>query len=283
MSADAIKSLQQRLTDAGCYKGAIDGTASGDVDAAIRACPDQRPFLRIETGVHTAPIRRIGVDAACRLLATASEDKTVRLWSLPEGKLEKVVRLPIGDGDAGKVNSATLSPDGRWLAAGGYDAAGDKTGKGSLTFVDLSNGAIRRFGAFENAILSIAFSADGRRVAVGLAGNNGVRVLETATGTELLADRDYGDNVYGLAFAPDGGLITSSHDGQLRRYGADLKLTMKRQAPDGKFALSVAIDPSGRRVAVGYVDKVEVSILDMTTLAPLPKAQTADIGVRRFQ
>ena len=82
MSADEIKALEQRLTDADCYKGAIDGTVSAALDAAIKACPDQRPFLRIEIGMHTAPISRIGVDDACRLLATASDDKTVRLWSL---------------------------------------------------------------------------------------------------------------------------------------------------------------------------------------------------------
>src|SRR5260370_32046167 len=68
MSENEIKALQQRLTDAGCHKGAIDGTALGALDAAIKACPDQRPFLRIETGVHTAQIRRVGVDAACQLL-----------------------------------------------------------------------------------------------------------------------------------------------------------------------------------------------------------------------
>src|SRR5208283_2720729 len=108
MSADAIKALQKRLTDAGCYKGAIDGAASGALDEAIQACPDQRPFLRIETGVHTVTIRRISVDAACRLLATPSDDKTVRLWSLPDAKLQRIVRLPIGAGDAGKVNATAM-------------------------------------------------------------------------------------------------------------------------------------------------------------------------------
>ena len=49
--------------------------------------PPQEPILRIDPGMHTAPIKRIGVDAACTLLATGSEDKTVRLWRLPEGKL----------------------------------------------------------------------------------------------------------------------------------------------------------------------------------------------------
>jgi hypothetical protein len=278
MSADAIKALEQRLTDAGCYKGAINGTASAALDDAIRACPDQRPFLRIEIGMHTARIHALAADADCRLLATASEDETVRMWSLPDGKLQRVVRWPIGEGDAGKVFATALSPDGRWLAVGGRDAAFEKLGKHGVTIVDLSSGATERFGAFEDAIHRIAFSSDGRRVAVALDGKNGVRVLDSASGVELLADRDYGDGVSRLAFAPDGSLITSSYDGQLRRYGPDLKLTVKRPAPDGKEPRGVAIDPSGRRVAIGYRLETPVSIVDATTLAPLAKAQTDDLS-----
>src|SRR5271169_3694227 len=57
-SREDIRSLQRRLTDAGCYNGAIDGGASLALDVAIKACPDQTPLLRIETGMHTAVIRR---------------------------------------------------------------------------------------------------------------------------------------------------------------------------------------------------------------------------------
>lgn len=283
MSAEEIKAVKQRLTDAGCYKGAIDAMASRALDIAIKACPDPRPFLRIETGMHTAVIRGMSVDAACSLLATASEDKTVRLWSLPDGKLKRVVRLPIGDGNAGKLFATALSPDGRWLAAGGWDAAYDKTGKYSLTMLDLSNGAIRRFGEFQHVISKIVFSADGRRIALGFAAVHGVRVLDSSSGAELLADPENGAPVYGLAFGSDGSLVTSSWDDELRRYGPDLKLMVKRAAPDGKKPYGVAIDPSGRRVAVGYVrERPVVSILDARTLVPVAKTQTNDNGYGDF-
>ena len=139
-SREDVLSLQRRLTDAGCYNGAIDGAPSAALDAAVKACPDQTPFLRIETGMHTAMINRIGVDAACARIATASDDKTVRLWSLPDGKLQRTIRLPIGPGNGGKVYAVALSPDGRRLAAGGWDASYAKLGSDSLSLVDLDFG-----------------------------------------------------------------------------------------------------------------------------------------------
>ncbi len=64
----------------------------------------------------------------------------------------------------------------------------------SLSLVDLDSGAIRRVGTFPDVFHSIAFSADGARVAVGLSSHNGIRVYDWSSGKELLADRDYADD-----------------------------------------------------------------------------------------
>jgi hypothetical protein len=81
--------------------------------------PIQEPILRIETGMHTAVIGRIGIDAENRYLVTGSQDKTVRVWEAASGRLIKTIRPPIGGGNEGIVNAVAISPDGMTIVCGG--------------------------------------------------------------------------------------------------------------------------------------------------------------------
>ena len=96
-------------------------------NATRAAEPPTEPILRIETGRHTAPIRRIATDIQNRWLATASHDKTLRIWDLRSGTLLQTLRPPIGEGEEGKLYSVAMSPDGEWVAAGGWSRAGDSS------------------------------------------------------------------------------------------------------------------------------------------------------------
>ncbi len=278
MSGEEVKLLQQRLTDADCYTGAVDGTASEALEAAKKACPDQEPILRIDSGMHTAPIISIAVDAQCRIAATSSRDKTVRLWSMPDGKLIRTPRLPIGDGISGRVNAVAVSSDGRLIAAGGIDArsyAANPT-VGVYFFDSVSGVSLRRVGAFDNYITQLTFSPDASKLAVGL-GGGGIRVIDVATGGELMADRDYSDQSLGVAFGSDGALYATGLDGFLRRYDTTFKRTAKVKTPGGNLPFSVAVDPGGRRVAVGYDDTHKVDIFDARDLRAVGSADTSDL------
>ena len=81
-----------------CYPMACLSVIFGMCVSAALAQPRETPFLRIEAGMHTAPITRIDVDAQERFLVTASDDKTARVWSLATGELLTVLRPPLGTG-----------------------------------------------------------------------------------------------------------------------------------------------------------------------------------------
>jgi hypothetical protein len=94
-------------------------TGTGRAQQASEGLPTE-PVLRIETGQHGAIINRIDKDTANRFAVTASDDKTVRVWSLPDGRLLRVLRLPLGFGHIGKAYAVAISPDGGSISAGGY-------------------------------------------------------------------------------------------------------------------------------------------------------------------
>jgi WD40 repeat protein len=281
LKQEEVFTLQQRLRDAGCYTAAINGIVGPALAAAVKACPSQDPILRIETGMHTAKIWRIAVDAQCSLAATGSDDKTVRLWSLPAGQLLRTQRLPIGDGHLGKVFAVAVSPDGKRVAAGGWNAfygVGNPNSRHAIYLFDSATGTqVQHIGSFDNVLLHLAFSPDGKRLAVSL-GTEGVRVLDVETGAELMADRDYRERSNGIAFGPDGALYAVAHEGFVLRYGPDLKRTAKVQTLGGKEPFSVAVHPQGDRIAIGYDDRPAVDILDAKTLQRLVTADVSGVN-----
>ena len=229
ISGDEIKALWQRLAADGCYQGAIDGQASGALADAIKACPSQDPILRIETGMHVAQILRIGVDRACRIAATGSEDKTVRVWSLPDGKLLHTLRVPIGPGDGGKIYATAVSPDGRWIAAGGWDAQWNATRQIDVYIFDAATVTCRPGRLVQQCHYSSCLSPEGRWLAATSFAGDGLKVIDAHTWRIVAEDRAYGGDSYRAAFAPDGRLYTVASDGKLRQYGTGPAFQKERQ------------------------------------------------------
>jgi WD40 repeat protein len=278
MGRAEITALQQRLTEVRCYRGPIDGLASAALQTAVEACPSQDPVLRIETGMHVAPIFRIGVDRACRIAVTGSDDKTLRIWSLPDGRLLRTLRVPIGPGDRGKIYAVAVSPYGRWIAAGGYDPAGE----GTVYIFDGTTGVeAARVSVFTDIVNHLVFSPDGRWLAATSNKDSGLAVIDAQNWQIAVKDNAYAGDSQGAAFGPDERLYTAASDGKLRRYapGSSFKkeLEVSTRTSD---AVSLAVDPSGQLVAVGFNNSTNVEIYDAATLRFRFAADTKGLDTR---
>jgi WD domain, G-beta repeat len=236
------------------------------------------PVLVVEPGRHTAIIKRLDADREGRFLVTASDDKTVRVWSAADGRLLRTIRLPAGPGDIGKAYAAAISPDSSLVAAGGF-TGGPGDAESVYLFERASGRLLRRVGGLPNVVNHLAFSPDGRWLAAALGAGSGMRLIDPAAGRVAVADKDYGGESYGAAFDPTSGrLATTSLDGRIRLYDPNLRLLGVAEAPGGRQPYGLAFAPDGSRLAVGYYDATTVDVLDGTTLAPLFAADVAGVG-----
>jgi hypothetical protein len=249
-------------------------TPSKAAEAEIEAAAEG-VVLRIETGMHTARIALVALTADGRTMATASDDKTVRLWSLPDGKLIRTLRPPAGPGDEGKVYAVALSPDGRWVAAGG--AIGLTNERFVFVFDTTTGQVLNRLGPLPNVITDLEAARRGDRLAAGIGSRNGIRVWETNGWRQVAEDRDYGGQVYGLSFSADARLAATSNDGHVRLYGADGKLERKVKAPGGALPYGIAFSPEGARIVVGYHETTRLDVLSGQTLAHLVSPDTSGV------
>ena len=241
------------------------------------AGPPAEPILRIETGMHTAMINRVGVDAAGRFLVTGSDDKTVRVWDLASGRLLRTLRPPIGTDREGQIYAVSLSPDGETVAAGGWTGY-EWDGRHSIYFFDRASGRlVRRIGGLPSVVKHLTFSPDGNRLAAALGGSYGIRLVRAADGAELEHDADYGGASYWADFDKAGRLVTSSEDGFVRLYGPDLTRLAEVKAPGSIEPFGVRFSPDGREVAVGYYDSTRVDVLSGNDLRPVRQPDTAGV------
>jgi WD40 repeat protein len=251
--------------------------------------PSEAPQPFIEAGMHTSQINSIGTDASCKLMATGSQDRTLRIWELPNSRLLRTIYPPTGlVPHSGQVDAVGMAPDGSWVAAGVGTAAG-----GFIYVFATKNGEVLwRSQEMGHNILQIAVSANGANLAASLGSGGGLRILrrggtrETSgkqSWTEVARDTNYGNaNAFAVTFDHAGAIYAAAFDGRLRKYAPPYRNvpTLSVATKSDKEAAGIAVSTANNRVAVVFANGHAVDIHDATNLAHVKTIENRDIQGR---
>ncbi len=209
---------------------------------------------------HTAPVRAVEFSPNGKMVLSAGNDNTIKLWSFAGdaagestdgkaagGKLVKSLR-----GHASWVRSAVFSPDGHSVLSGGHDAEAKLWSIAGYEEVRVFQERVLQ--GHTDAILAAAFSKDGRRV-VTAGRDRTARTWEFATGKPLVTFEEGHEYLASTAVFFPGGkkLLTAAADNTTRVWDLTTGTQSLRLDKTGRAAVA-AISNDGSLIATGGDD-----------------------------
>jgi cytochrome c len=192
---------------------------------------------------HTAPVVALALSNDGATLASASWDRTARLW--PLGPAAKDGRGRVIEGHAQNVNGVAFAADGRALVTAGYDT--------TLRISPLDGGA-PLVAVLPAPLNTVAVAGDGEIVTAGADGK--VYVLSAAGAVTATIEAGSAP-IIGLALSGDGRLIAAAG---IRGSVAIIDRTARRLertlVGPGLPVWSVAFLPDNRTLLTGGTDRV---------------------------
>jgi WD40 repeat protein len=216
--------------------GMMDLESEGPGTVQVWDMASGRQLMRLVG--HEGPVTAVAISRDDRLIATASKDKTIRVWDATRGlPLTRMVHEQA-------VMAVAFSPDGKAIAT----ASDDHTAR----IWDVASGKQLARLIHEGPVNAVAFSPDGKVIATA-SSDKTVRVWDAATGS-LRSRLMHEGPVHAVVFSPDGKAIaTASHNRMAGVWDVATGKLLARLAHEGPV-YAVAFSPDGKEIATASGD-----------------------------
>lgn len=223
------------------------------------------PNLRVVSEAHQLNVTSISFDAAEKLMLTASDDKSAKLWDAQSGKLLRTFSPPASPG-TGRLYGGSLSPDGGIVAvAGNYKR---RSGDYAIYLYSAGGGApLPPLAGLPGLVTEVAFTADGRWLTA-FVHQVGVVIYDTRDWSIKLRE-SCADCRGDLALSRDGSLLVAAdvkgNVWSYRQEGGQWSQAARGSVLPGQLRL--AVHPTGQWVGIAHDHEGGPYVLDGRTLA----------------
>jgi WD40 repeat protein len=252
--------------DGAVYIWALTSDAPGSVSATLAHT------LR----GHTGAVNAVAYSPTEDILASASEDKTIRIWDPHTG--QELLTLT---GHTSEVESIAFSADGHYLISGSRDLTvrvWDVMARNPNALLTLLSGP-------RNLVTAVAFSPDNRFLVAGTQ-DHALRVWNQGfvarQGLTTLSGHE--SRVRGVAYSPDGVHLASSDDeGWTRIWDVTTGEPVRDLSPVGGTVWNLTYSPDGQYLVTCAADN-NAYVWDQTSARPIAvlEAHTADVEDAEF-
>ncbi|MBN3889395.1 MAG: ribosome assembly protein 4 [Nostoc sp. JL31] len=216
---------------------------------------------------HSDGVNSVAYSPDGQHLASASSDKTIKIWDVSSGQLLKSLT---GHRDA--VSSVAYSPNRQQLASASFDK--------TIKIWDVSSGKLlKSLTGHSSGVISIAYSPNGQQLA-SASFDKTIKIWDVSSGKLLKSLTGHSSGVISIAYSPNGQqLASASFDKTIKIWDVSSGKLLKTLTGHSSGVNSVAYSPNGQQLASASGDKT-IKIWDVSSDKPLKTLTGHSDGIK---